>query len=83
MAFPRLNAFSYWLFLFGGIVLLLSFFAEGGAARGGWTSYPPNSVYSAGNGQDLWILGLHILTISSLAGAITSSSRSTTCARAG
>ena len=70
MAFPRLNAMSYWLFLFGGIVLLLSFFAAGGAARGGWTSYPPNSVYSEGNGQDLWILGLHILTVASLAGAI-------------
>jgi cytochrome c oxidase subunit 1 len=70
MAFPRLNALSYWLFLFGGVILLLSFFADGGAARGGWTSYPPNSVYSQGNGQDLWILSLHVLTIASLAGAI-------------
>ena len=70
MAFPRLNALSYWLFLFGGVILLLSFFAQGGAARGGWTSYPPNSIYSEGNGQDLWILSLHILTIASLAGAI-------------
>jgi cytochrome c oxidase subunit 1 len=70
MAFPRLNALSYWLFLFGGIVLLLSFFANGGAARTGWTSYPPQSVYTEGNGQDLWILSLHILTIASLAGAI-------------
>ena len=70
MAFPRLNALSYWLFLFGGIILLLSFFANEGAARGGWTSYPPNSVYSEGNGQDLWILSLHVLTISSLVGAI-------------
>ena len=70
MAFPRLNALSYWLFLFGGVILLLSFFANGGAARGGWTSYPPNSVYMEGNGQDLWILSLHVLTISSLVGAI-------------
>ena len=70
MAFPRLNALSYWLFLFGGVILLLSFFAAGGAARGGWTSYPPNSVYAEGNGQDLWILSLHVLTIASLAGAI-------------
>jgi cytochrome c oxidase subunit 1 len=70
MAFPRLNALSYWLFLFGGVVLMLSFFANGGAADSGWTSYPPLSVQSAGNGQDLWILGLHILTISSLLGAI-------------
>ena len=70
MAFPRLNALSYWLFLFGGIILLLSFFAEGGAARSGWTAYPPNSIYSEGNGQDLWILSLHILTVASLVGAI-------------
>jgi cytochrome c oxidase subunit I len=70
MAFPRLNALSYWLFLFGGVILLLSFFAQGGAAKGGWTSYPPNTVYADGNGQDLWILALHVLTIASLAGAI-------------
>jgi cytochrome c oxidase subunit I len=70
MAFPRLNALTYWLFLFGGVILLLSFFAQGGAAKGGWTSYPPNTVYAEGNGQDLWILALHVLTIASLAGAI-------------
>ena len=70
MAFPRLNALSYWLYVIGGMVLLLSFFAQEGAARGGWTSYPPNSVYMEGTGQDLWILSLHILTASSLAGAI-------------
>ncbi len=70
MAFPRLNALSYWLFLFGGMVLLLSFFASGGAARTGWTAYPPLSVLTPGNGQDLWILSLHILSISSLLGAI-------------
>jgi cytochrome c oxidase subunit 1 len=70
MAFPRLNALSYWLYLFAGIVFALSFFADGGAANTGWTAYPPLSVISPGNGQDLWILSLHILTISSLAGAI-------------
>ena len=70
MAFPRLNALSYWLFLFGGIVLLFSFFADYGAARAGWYSYPPLSLLTNGNGQDYWILGLHILSASSLAGAI-------------
>ena len=70
MAFPRLNALSYWLFLFGGVILMLSFFAQGGAAKSGWTAYPPMSVQDSGTGQDLWILGLHVLTISSLAGAI-------------
>jgi cytochrome c oxidase subunit 1 len=75
MAFPRLNAFSYWAFVLGGAVLMLSFLATGGAARCGWTAYPPCTENftggpSVGNGQDYWILGLHILTLSSLAGAI-------------
>jgi cytochrome c oxidase subunit 1 len=71
MAFPRLNALSYWLFLLGGIVLYLSFFAQGGAAKAGWTSYVPlSTLHEPGHGQDLWILSLHILSISSLAGAI-------------
>jgi cytochrome c oxidase subunit 1 len=70
MAFPRLNALSYWLFLAGGIVLYSSWFADGGAPRAGWTSYVPLSIQIPGTGQDLWILSLHILTLSSLAGAI-------------
>ena len=70
MAFPRLNALSYWLFLFGGITLYSSWFAVGGAPSAGWTSYPPLSLETPGNGQDLWILSLHILSISSLAGAV-------------
>jgi cytochrome c oxidase subunit I len=70
MAFPRLNALSYWLFLFGGIALYSSWFATGGAPSAGWTSYPPLSLETPGNGQDLWILSLHILSISSLAGAV-------------
>jgi cytochrome c oxidase subunit 1 len=72
VAFPRLNAMSYWFFLFGGLTLFLSFFASGGAARCGWTCYAPLSEarYSPGHGVDLWILSLHLLTIASLAGAI-------------
>ena len=72
MAFPKLNALSYWLFLAGGLVLYASFFAKGGASSAGWTAYPPlsESEYSPGNGVDLWILSLHLLTLSSLAGAI-------------
>jgi len=71
MAFPRLNALSYWLFALGGVVLFLSFFASGGAARTGWTAYVPlSTLHAPGHGQDLWILSLHILTISSLVGAI-------------
>jgi cytochrome c oxidase subunit 1 len=72
MAFPRLNAASYWLFLLGGLVLLGSFFAAGGAARSGWTAYTPLSRegFSPGHGQDLWILGIHLTSLASLAGAI-------------
>jgi len=70
VAFPRLNALSYWLFAFGGLVLMLSFFADGGAAKSGWTAYAPLSTQDPGNGQDLWILSVHILTAASVAGAI-------------
>jgi cytochrome c oxidase subunit 1 len=72
MAFPRLNAATYWLFLLGGLVLLGSFFAQGGAARSGWTAYTPLSSegFSPGHGQDLWILGIHLTSLASLAGAI-------------
>ena len=72
MAFPRLNALSYWLFLLGGIVLWSSWFATGGTAKAGWWSYPTLSElqFSPGHGQDYWILSIHILTLSSLAGAI-------------
>jgi cytochrome c oxidase subunit 1 len=72
VAFPRLNALSYWLFLFGGVTLFLSFFADGGAASAGWYSYPTlsESFFSPGHGQDLWILSLHLVGLSSLFGAI-------------
>jgi cytochrome c oxidase subunit I len=71
MAFPRLNALSYWLYLLGGLILLLSFEAKGGAAQAGWTSYATlSTLHSPGRGQDLWILSLHVLTLSSLAGAL-------------
>ena len=74
MAFPRLNALSYWLFALGGIVLWLSWFSKGGAAHAGWWSYPTLSEAmpwaSPGHGQDYWILAIHILTLSSILGAI-------------
>jgi cytochrome c oxidase subunit 1 len=71
MAFPRLNALSYWLFLLGGVVLMASFFTSDGASANGWYGYPPlSTLRSPGDGMDLWILGLHILSLGSLAGAI-------------
>jgi cytochrome c oxidase subunit 1 len=71
MAYPRLNAFSYWLFLFGGIFLNLSFLM-GGAPNTGWFSYAPltEHTYSPGHGVDFWLLGLQLLGVASIAGAI-------------
>ncbi len=70
MAFPRLNAMSYWFFVAGGLVLMGSFLVHGGAAKAGWYGYPPLSWQYPTVGQDLWILGMHLTTISSIAGAI-------------
>jgi cytochrome c oxidase subunit 1 len=70
VAFPRLNALSYWLFLFGGLILFASFFSSGGAASTGWTIYAPLSEKVGGDGVDFLILSLHILSVSSLLGAI-------------
>ncbi|MHB8382463.1 MAG: cytochrome c oxidase subunit I, partial [Candidatus Binataceae bacterium] len=71
MAFPRLNALSFWLQLFGGILLYFSFFA-GGAPNAGWFSYAPLSepAFSISNGLTYWVLALTCLGISSIAGAI-------------
>jgi cytochrome c oxidase subunit I len=70
MAFPRLNALSYWFYFLGGAVLMLSFFADGGANQNGWTCYTPLCEQQAGNGVDYWILGLHLVTVSTVAGAV-------------
>jgi cytochrome c oxidase subunit 1 len=69
MAFPRVNALSFWLLPVGGLTLLSGFLVKGGAAAAGWTSYVPLSV-QGGTGQDLWILGLMIVGTASILGAI-------------
>ena len=71
VAFPRLNAFSFWCFLGGGIFLNTSWFL-GGAPDGGWFNYAPNSgvVFSPTHGIDFWNLGLIITGIASLVGAV-------------
>jgi cytochrome c oxidase subunit I len=71
VAFPRINAFGFWCFLFGGIFLNTSWLL-GGAADGGWFMYAPNSSvpFSPTNGIDYWALGLQITGIASLTGAI-------------
>ena len=60
VAFPRLNLFSYYAFLFGGLILLASFVAPGGAAAFGWYAYSPltSSINAPGIGGDMWIMGL-------------------------
>src|SRR5262245_61889715 len=69
-AFRRVNARSYWPSRVGEVVLAASFSAPGGPPQPAWPLYPPLSCQYAGNGVDLAILALHILTVSSLVGAI-------------
>ena len=70
MAFPRLNAMSYWFFLFGGLTMLAGFLTADGAADFGWTGYTPLSdvTYSPGVGGDLWIMAL---VLTGLSGVLT------------
>ena len=71
VAFPRLNAFSYWAFLFGGLFLYSSFLL-GGAPNGGWFGYAPNTsiTFSPGHHIDFWVFGLQILGIASTVSAV-------------
>ena len=64
MAFPRINALSFWLIPVAGVIMWI------GAANIGWTGYTPLSVYDKSSGVDMWIVGLQLLGISSTAGAI-------------
>jgi cytochrome c oxidase subunit I len=70
MAFPKLNALSYWFFLAGGIVFYASLFWS--PPEMGWTAYTPLSTdaYSAAGGVDAWIFLVHLTGISSIIGAI-------------
>jgi len=79
MAFPLLNMLSFWFALPAGIIMLLSFFQEGGAAAAGWTAYPTLSGPAtwrgeptglSGGGQSYWLVSLIILGTSSIMGAI-------------
>jgi cytochrome c oxidase subunit 1 len=70
MAFPRLNALSFWLLAFGGIAFYASIFFE--PPQAGWTSYAPLSddAYLPSGGVDAWIFLIHLTGISSIIGAI-------------
>jgi len=71
MAFPRLNAFGFWLLICGGFLLYFSF-AAGGAPDAGWFSYAPLSekAYSPHAGLDYWALALLLLGVGTIAAAI-------------
>ena len=70
LAFPRLNAMSYWLYLAGGILAVLSFFVPGGTANAGWTTYQPLAVLSLGTGTTLAYLGMVFLAASVTLGSV-------------
>ena len=78
MAFPRLNAFGYWMFLFGGVLLYFSYLAAPGLAGAGsapdvgWFAYAPltNSAFSRGHSTDYWILGLLVSGVGSMVSAL-------------
>ncbi|MGW6930599.1 aa3-type cytochrome oxidase subunit I [Lentzea sp. NPDC054927] len=72
VAFPRLNAFSYWLYLFGGLIVMAGFVTPGGAADFGWFAYTPlsSAIHSPGAGADLWISGLVIGGLGTILGAV-------------
>jgi hypothetical protein len=72
VAFPRLNMFSYWLFLFGGLIASAGFIVPGGAASFGWTAYTPlsDAIHSPGVGGDLWIMGLYLAGLGTILGAV-------------
>ncbi len=72
VSFPRLNMFSYWLYLFGSLMACAGFLSPDGAASFGWFAYVPlsDAVHSPGVGGDLWLAGLYLLGLSSILGAV-------------
>ncbi len=70
MTFPRINMASFWSFLLGGLIMFVSFFIPGGAAKGGWTSYSPLATMIETDGQTWWIIGMVFLITSSLLGSV-------------
>ena len=72
MAFPRLNAMSYWLYLGGGLIMVSGFFTSTGPADFGWFAYAPlsDAVHSPGLGGDLWIMGIALTGLSAVATSV-------------
>src|SRR5688500_6586468 len=72
VAFPRLNSFSYWLYLFGSLIVMSAFLTPTGAPDFGWYSYAPLStaVHTPGVGADLWIAGFIVAGLGTILGAV-------------
>ncbi|MBG0567104.1 aa3-type cytochrome oxidase subunit I [Actinoplanes aureus] len=72
VAFPRLNAFAYWLYLFGGMIAFGGFLVPGGAADFGWTAYVPLSTWehSPGLGGNMWVVGLAVSGLGTILGGV-------------
>ncbi|NJP65585.1 cytochrome c oxidase subunit I [Streptomyces spiramenti] len=72
VAFPRLNMLAYWLYLFGGLIVVGAFFTPQGAASFGWFAYSPlsNAVHSPGMGADMWVMGLALGGFGTILGAV-------------
>ncbi|MFI7543488.1 cytochrome c oxidase subunit I [Actinoplanes sp. NPDC049599] len=72
VAFPRLNAFAYWLYLFGGVIAVGAFVVPGGAADFGWTAYAPLSTaeHSPGIGGNMWVVGLALSGVGTILGGV-------------
>jgi cytochrome c oxidase subunit 1 len=72
VSFPRLNALAFWLFAFGGTMVMLGFVVPGGAADFGWFAYAPlnSDAHSPGIGPDLWIVGLIVSGLGTILGAV-------------
>ncbi|MFK0257859.1 cytochrome c oxidase subunit I [Streptomyces sp. NPDC090445] len=72
VAFPRLNAFTYWVYLFGALMVVSGFLTEQGAAAFGWFAYAPlnGAVYAPGPGSDLWVMGLVVSGVSTILGSV-------------
>ncbi|MGP2442748.1 aa3-type cytochrome oxidase subunit I [Streptomyces sp. JW3] len=72
VAFPRLNAYTYWVYLFGGLMVVAGFLTDNGAASFGWFAYAPlnGSAHTPGAGGDLWVMGLVVSGLSTILGAV-------------
>jgi len=72
VAFPRLNMLSYWLYVFGGLIVVTGLMLPGGGADFGWTAYAPlnSMVRSPGVGADMWIMGLALSGFGTILGAV-------------